>query len=505
MQPPPATVQRTMPERAYDLLIRGGTVIDGSGAPGVRADVAVRGAFIAGVGQIDGPARRTIDATGRAVTPGFIDVHAHDDAAVLTTSMDFKLMQGVTTDIVGNCGAGIAPAMDGGARGLPGVEVVLGPLPEVSWRTFGEYMEAIDAARPAVNVGCFVPHGIVRARHVGMERREPDLDQLAEMREDVEEGMAAGALGMSTGLIYLPGRFAETDEIISLAQVVADHGGIYMSHIRNESEHLLSAVREAIEIGRQAGCPVEISHHKASDRPNWGRTVDSIRVIEEARESGVDVTFDVYPYTAGSTILSAARGVQEVIEPDMVIVASVQQRREYEGKTLGQIGAMLGIHDVQDVISRVLTEEPAAVAVFFSMHEDDVRRVLAHPLCMIGSDGIPSPTGKPHPRLYGTFPRVLGKYVREEKLVTLEEGVRKMTSLPARRMNLPDRGELREGFAADIVVFNPDTIADLATYEDPRQYPAGIDCVIVNGEVAAESGRQTRARAGRLLRRGQPA
>jgi N-acyl-D-aspartate/D-glutamate deacylase len=287
--------------------------------------------------------------------------------------------------------------------------------------------------------------------------------------------------------------------------VVADHGGIYMSHIRDEAEYLLRAVEEAITIGREAGCPIEISHHKASGRSAWGKTADSIKVIEKAREAGTDVTFDVYPYTAGSTILAAARGVSREIEPDSIMVASVREHREYEGKTLEQIGAMIGMDDVQDVISRVLTEEPAAVAIFFSMHETDVRRVLAHPLCMIGSDGIPSPTGKPHPRLYGTFPRVLGKYVREEKLISLQEGVRKMTSLPARRMNLPDRGELRAGFAADIVVFDPDTIADLATYEEPRQYPAGIDYVIVNGEVAAENGRQTSARAGRLLRRGAQA
>jgi N-acyl-D-aspartate/D-glutamate deacylase len=315
--------------------------------------------------------------------------------------------------------------------------------------------------------------------------------------------MAAGALGMSTGLIYVPGTFAETGEVIALTSVVARHGGIYMSHIRNEAEQLLEAVDEAISIGREAGCPVEISHHKASARNVWGKTSESIAIIEKAREGGVDVTLDVYPYTAGSTILSAARGVTREIEPDGIMVASVREHREYEGKTLGEIGAMLGIEDPREVVNRVLADEPAAVAVFFSMHEDDVRRVLAHPMCMIGSDGIPSPTGKPHPRLYGTFPRVLGTYVREVGLITLEEGVRKMTSLPAKRMNLPDRGELREGFAADIVVFDPETIADIATYQEPRQYPAGIDYVIVNGEVAAEHGRQNAARPGRLLRRGQ--
>ena len=493
-----------MSEPAYDLLIRGGEIIDGTGSPRYAADLAVRDGRIAAIGPVDGTARRTIDATGRVVTPGFIDVHAHDDAAVLTTPMDFKLMQGVTTDIVGNCGAGIAPALRDGQRGMPGVEIVLGPLPEAAWETFGEYMDAVDAAHPAVNVGCFIPHGIVRARHVSLENRPPTEDELAAMVADVEEGMAAGALGLSTGLIYLPGTFAQTDEIIALARASARADGIYMSHIRNESDRLLEAVGEAITIGREAGLPVQVSHHKASDRPNWGKTAESIALIERERASGIDVTFDVYPYTAGSTILAAARGVQAEIEPEMVMVASVREKREYEGKNLAQIAEMLGMDpaDPAAVVSRVLSDEPAAVAVFFSMDEADVRRVMSHPLCMIGSDGIPSPTGKPHPRLYGTFPRVLGHYVRDAKLFSLEEAVRKMTSLPAQRMNLQGRGELREGRAADIVVFDPDTITDTATYEDPRQYPAGIDCIIVNGEVAGENSRQTAARAGRLLRRG---
>lgn len=490
-----------MTDAPFDILIRGGTVIDGTGTPGVRADVAVRGGRIAAIGQVDGTTQRTIDATGRAVAPGFIDVHAHDDAAVLTTPMDFKLMQGVTTDIVGNCGAGIAPALGGGARGLPGVEIVLGPLPEATWETFGEYMDAVDASHPAINVACMIPHGIVRMRAVGMDRRPPDDRELAQMREDVAEGMAAGAVALSTGLIYVPGTFAETDEIIALAKVAAEYGGLYVSHIRNESDRLLEAVDEAITIGREAGCPVQISHHKASDRPNWGKTADSIRLIEQRREAGTDVTFDVYPYTAGSTILAAARGVQQEIDPETIMVASVREKREYEGKNLAQIAEMLGI-DPDDVITRVLAEEPAAVAVFFSMDEADVQRVMSHPLCMIGSDGIPSPTGKPHPRLYGTFPRVIAKYVREAKLFSIEEAVRKMSGLPARRFNLAERGELREGWAADIVVFDADNIADRATYEDPRQYPAGVDYVIVNGQVAAEEGRQLPARAGHVLRRG---
>jgi N-acyl-D-aspartate/D-glutamate deacylase len=332
-----------------------------------------------------------------------------------------------------------------------------------------------------------------------MERQEPDGAELGRMRDAVAEGMAAGALGLSTGLIYPPGAFARTEEIIALAKVAAEHGGLYMTHMRDEGARLIEAIEEAVRIAREAGLPLEISHHKAGGRENWGKTEQSLALIEREREAGLDVNFDAYPYTAGSTVLAAMARRPEA-EPDLVLVASAREHPEYEGKTLTQIGGMLDVAP-DEAAHRVLEADSGAIAVFFIMDEADMRRVLAHPLCMIGSDGIPSPTGKPHPRLYGTFPRVLGTYVREERLFSLEEGVRKMTSLPARRMNLADRGVLREGLAADIVIFDPETIADRATYEEPRRYPAGIECVIVNGEIAAERGKQTAARAGRLLRR----
>ncbi len=495
----------------FDLLIRGGSVVDGTGSPAFPADVAVRSDRIAAVGEVAGPARRVIEARGLVVAPGFIDVHAHDDAAVLATpAMDFKLMQGVTTDIVGNCGAGVAPADDAFPDYFrAGVANVLGPLPEqrpdgrpsVPWRSFGEYMAAVDEARPALNVGCLVPHGVVRFAALRLERRSPGAGELAAMREMVDEAMAAGALGLSTGLIYPPGSFAETEEIIELAKVAAAAGGVYASHIRDEAERLLEAVAEAVEVGRKAGLPVQISHHKAGAPPIWGKTKESIAFIEKERQEGMDITFDVYPYTAGSTVLAAIAGAGREYDTDTVLVASVSGRREFEGKTLTELAALLGV-EPREAAARVLSEEPAAVAVFFCMDEADVQRVLAHPLCMIGSDGIPSASGKPHPRLYGTFPRVLGRYVREEGLLGLEEGVRKMSGLPARRFGLKERGELQEGWLADVVVFDPRTVADRATYQEPRQYPAGVEYVIVNGEVAAEGGRQTAARAGRVLRRG---
>ena len=489
-----------MSDAPFDLLVRGGSVIDGTGAPAVQADVAVRGGRIAEIGRPGGSAKRVIEAAGLVVAPGFIDVHAHDDAAVLSTPMDFKLMQGVTTDIVGNCGAGVAPVEPGSGPSIPGADIVLGPLPEPSWRTFGEYMDAVDAAHPAINVGCLVPHGAVRAHRLGLAPRAPDDRELAAMRDDVAEGMAAGALGLSTGLIYPPGIFARTEEIIALNRAVSEYGGVYVSHIRDEAGGLSEAVVEAVRIGREGGTPVQISHHKASGRSNRGKTAESIAYIEAQRAAGLDITFDVYPYTAASTVLAVMRRAPEALDPGDVLVASCREKREYEGKTIAQIAHMLALPP-DDAMDRVLAEEPGATAIFFLMDETDVRRVLSHPLCMIGSDGLPSPTGKPHPRLYGTFARVLGTYVRRERLLTLEEAVRKMTSLPARRFGLLERGELREGWCADIVVFDPERVEDVATYQDPRQYPVGMEWVIVNGQVAAERGTQTPARAGRLVRR----
>ena len=489
-----------MPEKPYDLLIRGGTVVDGTGSPGLRADVAVDGERIAAIGDLAGEAAvREIDAAGRIVAPGFVDVHSHDDAAVLTTPMDFKLMQGVTTDIVGNCGAGIAPRKP--ERGLvPAISMVLGEMGEATWRSFGEYMAAVEKSEPAINVACLVPHGVLRYAAIGMDTRPPAPGELDEMREHVREGMAAGAVGLSTGLIYPPGRFAETGEIIECAKEAAALGGLYVSHIRNEGERLMEAVAEAVRIGAEAGLPAQISHHKASGARSWGRTKDSIAYIDERRAAGQDVTFDVYPYTAASTVLSAFIAQPEGADPDSVLLASVPGRPELEGKTLRQAAKALDL-PVEDATAAILRNSPGTVAVFFTMDEADVQRVLSHEQCMIGSDGIPTSGGKPHPRLYGTFPRVLGKYVREERLLTLEEGVRKMTSLPARRFKLGRRGELREGWCADIVVFDAGTIADTATYEEPRQYPAGIDYVIVNGIIAAEDGRQAERHAGTLIRR----
>ena len=321
------------------------------------------------------------------------------------------------------------------------------------------------------------------------------------MRALVDEAMRAGAIGMSTGLVYPPGAYARTPEIVELAKVVARHGGIYTSHIRNETAGNLEAIDEALTIGEQSGCPVQISHHKSAGRA--GGTLTTLPHLAEARARGVEVTVDVYPYDASSSSLAAMYriGGDATFERTPAIVASVKHNKEkYEGRYISDIAQELDL-PIGDTIKRIIDEEEGTPSVImFTMHEDDVRRVVADPFAMIGSDGLPT-GGKPHPRLYGTMARVVEKYVRETPVITLEDAVRKMTSLPAAKHRIKDRGVLRAGCFADVVVFDPATIADVATYAEPRQYPAGIDWVIVNGEVAAERGAQTAARAGRMLRR----
>jgi N-acyl-D-amino-acid deacylase len=488
---------------AIHLAIRGGTVIDGSGAAAFAADVAISADRIVAVGEVAGEARRTIDAAGLVVAPGFIDVHTHDDAVLLQQPhADFKVMQGVTTDIVGNCGAGVAPVSDD----YPGfynafIGGLLGAVDSFEWRTTGEYYDRLQRAGLSINVASFVPHGVLRFAAMGLENRPPSAEEMARMKELLSEGMAAGAIGLSTGLIYPPGSFARTEELIELSRVVGRYGGIYASHIRDEGAGLLGAVEEAIRIGEEAGVPVEISHHKAGMPSVWGKVKESLALIDRARERGVDVTLDVYPYTAASTSLAvlAQVGETDAVSPDQVLVASVNHQKQYEGKTLQEVAQLKG-KPLQEAVEELLEEEEGSVvAVIFIMCEEDVQRVMSHPSCMIGSDGLPS-GGKPHPRLYGTFPRVLGRYVREEKVLGLEDAVRKMTDLPARRHHLDGRGRVATGYFADLTLFHPAVVADTATYEDPRRYPEGIPYVIVNGRVVVDGGRHTGAPAGRVLR-----
>ena len=491
-------------QETLDLAIRGGTVVDGSGSAGVGADVGIAGGRVVALGTLAQPARRVIDARGLVVAPGFIDVHSHDDMALIRgPRLDFKVMQGVTTVVVGNCGSGVAPVTaDYRQHYEVFLSSVLGPAADFSWSTTAEFFAALEKAGPSLNVAAYAPHGTLRFAAMGMENRPPSTDEMERMKELLEEGLTAGAIGLSSGLIYAPGAFATTEELIELCRVVERYGGIYASHIRSEGDHLLEAVEEAIRIGREAGVPVQLSHHKAQGRANWGKVVDSLGLIDQARAEGLDVTVDVYPYTAGSTFLTTvlADAMGEV-GPEDVLVAAAPKRREAEGKTLREVGELMGLPP-WEAGEKLAQEDPSVVAIAFGMAEEDVRRVMAHPAAMFGSDGLPSAGGKPHPRLYGTFPRVLGTYVRREKVLGLEEAIHKMTELPALKHRLAGRGRLAAGYHADVTVFDARSINDIATYQDPRRYPDGMRWVIVNGEVVGEGGRHTGRGAGRVLRSG---
>jgi N-acyl-D-amino-acid deacylase len=496
-----------MPEQ-YDLLIRGGTVYDGSGAPGVAADVAVRGDRIVRVGgvPVDATAGEVIDASGLAVAPGFIDVHAHDDTLVLMEpDVEGKVMQGVTTVVNGNCGWGIVP--QSASRNL----AIGDDLPR--WDSYGGYLEAV-ASRPAShNVATLVGFGTMRAGALGSatEQRPATPEEIARMQAWLREALEAGAVGMSTGLIYEPDRYAPTDEIAAVSQPLGEIGGLYASHVRGEGETLLEAHAEAMEIGRRVGVPVQISHHKASGRAYWGKVKESLRQIEEIRARGEDVTADQYPYTAGSTRLAAIILNRRIgdsgpdgpngLRGEEVLLASVPLRPEWEGKSIGDLADEWDL-PVEQAAQRASDEGgPGTIVVQFAMDEADVRTVLAHESTMIGTDGLGFGS-RPHPRHYGTYPRILGKYVRDEGVITLEDAIWKASGFPATKFDLPGRGFLREGHIADLVLFDPATVAEVSTYDDPRRPPVGMPWVVVNGTVVVREGAHTRAHSGRAVRRG---
>jgi N-acyl-D-amino-acid deacylase len=493
----------------WDIVIRGATLFDGTGAAPSVGDLSVLGDRIAAIGEIEGAgAAIEIDAHGLALAPGFIDVHSHDDFAVLTTpAMDFKLMQGVTTEVVGNCGMGAAP--------YPALRehfsTFFGNYAMPGWEGYRGYLEMVEREPPSLNVAMLVGHNTVRAAVMGMARRAPTHNELRAMRELVREGLEAGAVGLSTGLIYEPGLYCATEEVIELARDVAESGGVYATHMRNEASGLLDAVREALRIGHESGVRVQISHHKAAGKKNWGRVRESIRLIEQARAEGLDVTTDQYPYTSGSTMLAAVlhnnafgpqgdRGGIARVEPERVLIASAPLHPEYEGRTIAEIAAELGLAPEEAARKVDADEQHRAIAILDLMDEGDVQTVMRHPTTMIGSDGIPL-GGKPHPRLYGTFARVLGHYARELGLLRMEEAVHRMTGMPAQKFGLADRGVLRAGAYADLVVFDPSTVIDTGTFKEPKRYPAGISYVFVNGVAVVTTGRHTGARPGRALRR----
>lgn len=517
-----------------DLVITGAFIVDGRGTPGSLGSVGVRGDRVAWVGRgiADPPeAVRTFDAGGRVLAPGFVDVHTHSDLGPLVDPwMPSTLRQGVTSVVVGNCGS--SPWPPAGAD--ESAASVGGPAGAFRYETFGAYLDAIAAAGPAVNVAALVGHGAVRLEAMGLARRPPDDDELATMRRLVAEAIEDGAMGLSTGLIYVPGSYSATDEIVALAQEVAARRGVYASHIRGEGEHLFRAVDEAIDIGRRAGVPVHVSHLKCESDLVWGRAPDLLARLRDA----ADVTGDQYPYEAWASVLwSLLPDWAPVGElPDLIADASTRARLasvveegdaeafqssvkgvgwsriaiesggngRWNGMSVEAVGEALSMAPV-DAFFRLLVDDPETTCIGHAMHEDDVRTILADPGVIVASDGASmSPEGPlgdaaVHPRNYGTFPRVLGHYVRSGTL-PIEAAIRKMTSLPADRFGLRHRGRIVAGAFADLVVLDPLTIEDRATFAAPHVFPEGIDLVLVNGRVAWDGA--PGERAGRVLRRG---
>jgi len=500
--------------------------------------MAIRDGRIAAIGDGLTGGGRTIDARGLAVMPGAIDIHSHSDEAMLVNSaLESALHQGVTTVVCGNCGGASAPVLGLAASELERDLARFGL--ERGWTSYAEYAAAVERNGASINVCSFVGHGTLRMCVMGAEMRAATAGELAAMKALLASALREGAIGMSTGLIYPPSAYGTTDEIVALAAVVAERGGLYASHIRNEGARLLDAVAEGIEIGRRSAVRVQLSHHKASGKPNWGRVKDSTALIVRARADGVDVTADQYPYTASSTGLAVTipdwaheggplamverlRGplVRRRIRDEEVetcrnwpaiVIARAQHHPEWSGRSVADLAAAAGRDPLEWTCDALVEHDGDIAIVHHSMSEDDVRYVMAKEWIAIGSDSRanapygPLSSGKPHPRSYGTFPRVLGRYARDEKVITLEDAVRKMTSLPAARLRLRDRGVLREGARADVVVFDPQRVADRATYDDPHRYPDGMPYVIVNGEVALDGGETTAARAGRFLRLGADA
>lgn len=517
-----------------DIIIRNGLIVDGTGKPGYRADIGIEGDKIARVGELDGNAERIVEAEGLVVAPGFIDAHSHTDDTVLVNQfLESKLTQGVTTELSGNCGDSPTPRSEAESP--------------KEWGNMREYLAKLDDASMAINFATLVGHGSIRAATVGYDDRPATEDEMEAMRQLVDEAMLAGAFGLSTGLIYPPGCYASTEELIELAKVVKKHAGFYASHLRSESDQLLESVEEALKIGRESGCAVQLSHHKASGHRNWGKVNQTLAMIDSANESGMDVMADQYPYLATSTGLGAVLpnwahdGGREALmarlrDPEkrsvlretlvkatidgwirdtggwstvLIGQAGEGQNKKWEGMNIEEISKASGENPCDVVLDMLLEEHGEVEMMHFVIDEGDLRKVMAHPAVVVGSDATarcstgPLSLGMPHPRAYGTFARVLGKYVREEGVLTLEEGVAKMTGRTARRMRLKDRGVLKEGNYADITVFDPNIIIDTSTYTSPRSKAQGISKVIVNGVLVLNEGviESTGAKGpGRVLR-----
>ena len=521
-----------------DLILRGGTLYDGLGGPGLRQDIAVTGDRISGLGDRSGEtAGRTLDVSGLAVAPGFIDIHTHSDFSLLINRpMRSSLAQGVTTELVGNCGTsiGLVTADENFAQERRWAERGSAVL---DWSGMGEYLRRVEDGGIAGNIATLAGHGTIRKAVLGFEDRPPTPVELARMQALLSQALADGAVGLSTGLEYLPGGYAQHDEVAALAAVAREAGGFYATHIRNEGDTLVESIAEALRVAEATGVPLQLSHHKSEGRANWGKPQITLPMMARARAAGLDVLTDQYPYTAfmtGLSVILLPHWVKDGAMEDMLArlrdpsdrtrilseIASVswdwntvqigiaRSRREAQGKTLAQLGAQEGKTPAEAALDLLLDEEGWVAAVHFAMSEEDVEFILSDPHTMIGSDGVANDPAsemaedKTHPRTYGTYPRVLARYVRDREVLSLAEAVRRMTGLPARRLGLSDRGTLRVGAKADITVFDPQAVQDAATFDEPHRFPVGIPHVIVNGRLAVENGVQTDVLSGRVLRHG---
>lgn len=523
---------------AFDMVVRGGRIVDGTGNPWFTADVGIKGDTIAAVApNLDVAGARLIEARGFVVAPGFIDVHSHADAgntAVPAGTVD-PLVRDDKQDLIGN------PAAENDVR--QGVTTVIAGPDGFGQPEVGAYLAKVEAAKPAINLATFIGHGAVRKAVVGMTNRAATSEELERMRVLVRTGMRQGAVGLSTGLFYVPANYAPTDEVIALARVAGEYGGFHQSHMRDEASRLVDSVRETIAIGEQGGLPTQVTHHKGIGKAAWGKSVETLRLVDEARARGVDATIDLYPYTASNTTIQAAlvpqwaqeggrdamlarfrdeatrqrilNEISSAIEnergggdPANIVLASCGFDPSLAGKSLAQLlrdrRRPVTIDQASDLVMEIV-QKGSCAGVYHAISEDDLVRIMKHPATMIASDASPGMPifGKdaPHPRAYGTFARVLGVYFREQRVLSLEEAVRKMTSFPAQRAGLEDRGVLRPGLRADIVVFDAATVIDKATFERPHQYAEGVKAVIVNGRLTLSDGQMTGERAGRALRR----
>jgi N-acyl-D-amino-acid deacylase len=534
---------------AFDVLVRGGTLVDGTGAPGRPADVGVLGDRVLAVGDLSAVAatdvRLVVDATSRVVAPGFIDLHGHSDATLFADgALASHLRQGFTTQLSGNCGIGVAPITP---ASRPFVDLELRPSDVVArWSTFPELLDAVDEVALGPNVAFLAAHGILRASVLGSDARDPSPDELGAIERLLADALEAGAFGLSSGLIYAPGMHARVPELAALARIVATRGALYATHIRNEAAGLLEALDEAVETARAAGdrARLQVSHLKVAARALHGRAADAVARLERARADGVDAAADQYPYTAASTTLqivlppallalstdetvtaisdvdtrervrveiAAGRTGWEHVATDpgwgAITVAFSPTHADWGGHSIAELAAELEREPI-DVALDLLADDALDTAIVLDVGaEDDVRTILAVPWIAIGTDASGRrrghrvlDAGVPHPRTYGTTARVLGRYVRDEAALGLETAVAKLTSVPADRLGLRDRGVVREGALADLVVFDPATVIDRATYADPAVYPDGIDEVLVNGRAAVLGGEETGERPGRLLR-----